>query len=176
MLAKLTAAILGGLLLLQAPARAQPSPPGGSEAEGKRVYQKANCVGCHKWHGGGGGGYGGDALSLRATSLDRAQITETVTCGRPGAGMPYFKRGAYDGADHPCYGLSRQDLGKDIPVEATVFLRPNEVDAVAGYVLADIKGRGEPTYDECLAFFGDGSRVCNVYKNAQAAAPAKIGG
>ena len=63
---------------------------------GKAVFSKANCVGCHKWHGNGGGGYGGDALSLRRTELTRDQIIETVACGRPGTGMPFFSRGAYD--------------------------------------------------------------------------------
>ena len=51
---------------------------------GKAVFSKANCMGCHKWHGNGGGGYGGDALSLRKTELTREQIIETVGCGRPG--------------------------------------------------------------------------------------------
>ena len=37
---------------------------------GKAVFSKANCMGCHKWHGNGGGGYGGDALSLRKTELE----------------------------------------------------------------------------------------------------------
>ena len=33
--------------------------------------------------------------------------------------------------------------------------------------------KGEPNYDECLAFFGEGSRVCNIYKEAgHAAAPS----
>ena len=32
---------------------------------GQAIYKRANCVGCHKWHGDGGGGYGGAALSLR---------------------------------------------------------------------------------------------------------------
>lgn len=145
-------------------------------AEGKRVFQRANCVGCHKWHGGGGGGYGGDALSLRATQLDRDQIIATVTCGRPSTGMPYFQRGSYDSADHPCYGLGRQELGKDIPVEATTFLRPDEVAAVADYVVAEVKGKGEPNYADCAAFFGEGARVCNIYKAkpaAEGAQPAK---
>ena len=186
MRATLAIAFLGALALgalLRHPLHAQGAPlqasQHGPEAEGKRVFQRANCVGCHKWHGGGGGGYGGDALSLRATQLDRDQIIETVTCGRPGTGMPYFQRGAYDDAAHPCYGLGRQELGHDIPVEATTFLRPAEVSAVADYVMADIKGRGEPDYGECLAFFGEGSRVCNVYKAApaaEAAPPAKQGG
>lgn len=153
--------------------------PHGQASEGKRIFQRANCVGCHKWHGGGGGGYGGDALSLRATQLDRDQIIMTVTCGRPTTGMPYFQRNAYDGEDHPCYGLGRQELGKDIPIEANIFLRPNEVAAVADYVIAEVKGRGEPNYAECIGFFGEGSRVCNVYKHAPtagAAQPGKQGG
>ncbi len=45
-----------GALVLAAEVRTQ----GGDIEAGKRVYDKANCVGCHKWHGGGGGGYGGD--------------------------------------------------------------------------------------------------------------------
>lgn len=158
-------AVLGSQLT-RGPAHAEGAPDPGPVAEGKHVFQRANCVGCHKWHGGGGGGYGGDALSLRATQLSREDIIMTVTCGRPGTGMPYFERGAYEGSEHACYGLGRQDLGKDIPVEASIFLRPAEVAAVADYVLADIKGKGQPTYAECSAFFGDGARVCNIYKEA----------
>lgn len=155
---------------LRRAARAQEASPPGDVAEGKRVYQKANCIGCHKWHGGGGGGYGGDALSLRATGLARDQIMETVSCGRPSTGMPYFQRGAYDGDQRPCYGLSRQDLGKTIPIEAPgSFLRPNEIAAVADYVIADIKGKGEPTYADCAAFFRNGARACNTYKLEQPA-------
>ena len=149
----------------------------GDVAEGQRVWKRANCLGCHKWHGGGGGGYGGDALSLRATQLDRDQIIETVKCGRPGTGMPYFERGVYDNDAHPCYGESREDLGKDIPVEApAAFLRSNEIAAVADYVIADLKGKGEPTYAECVAFFGDSSRVCNIYKTEKPGEPTGASG
>lgn len=142
--------------------------------EGKRVYQRANCVGCHKWHGDGGGGYGGAALSLRATQLTREQIIEVVNCGRPGTGMPYHRRGAYDGDG--CYGLNKEALGKDVPVEGSAFLRPGEVEAVADYVVAAMKGRGEPGYADCAAFFGEGARVCNPYRAAQPAAALPGGG
>ena len=54
---------------LAAPTRAAES----EAALGRAIYAKANCVGCHKWHGGGGGGYGGAALSLRKTELDRSR-------------------------------------------------------------------------------------------------------
>lgn len=137
--------------------------PGG----GKQVYQRANCVGCHKWHGGGGGGYGGDALSLRKSELMRDQIIEVLRCGRPGTGMPYHQRGAYDGDG--CYGMTRADVGKDMPIEGKVFLRPAEIEAVTDYVIANLQHHGEPTYADCEAFFGAGARTCNVYKSADAA-------
>src|SRR5215468_7650812 len=92
-----------------------------STEPGKAVFKRANCFGCHKWHGNGGGGYGGDALSLRKTELSREQIIEIVECGRPGTGMPFFMRGAYDSAK--CYDMSRQDVGAQIPPEANIFLR-----------------------------------------------------
>lgn len=161
-------------LLAVASALAQNAPSGGHGRanEGKQVYQKANCVGCHKWHGGGGGGYGGAALSLRATQLTREQIVEMVTCGRPGTGMPYHKRGAYDGTE--CYSLSRDDLGKDVPVEGSTFLRPAEIEAVTDYVLSAIQGRGNPTYAECAAYFGEGARACAPYRTADSAPKAAV--
>ena len=160
----LGALALGALSLQRVHAQGSPhgASPHGPAAEGKCIFQRADCVECHKWHGGGG--YGGDALSLRATQLDRERIITTVACGRPSTGMPYFQRNAYDGEDHPCYDLGRQDLGQDIPIEATTFLRPNEIAAVTDYVIVVVKGRGEPNYAECTAFFGKGSRVCNIYK------------
>ena len=164
----LTSAAAAALAMtaLAAPSRAEES----EAALGRAIYSKANCVGCHKWHGGGGGGYGGAALSLRKTQLDRDQIIMTVTCGRPGAGMPSFLRGVYDddAKEHPCFGFSQKDLtGDNHVVEAGVFLRPNEIAAVADYVLANIKGHGDPTLAECLAFFGDKSRVCDIYQPKQ---------
>jgi mono/diheme cytochrome c family protein len=127
---------------------------------GKAVFKRANCFGCHKWHGNGGGGYGGDALSLRKTELTKDQIVETVECGRPGTGMPFFVRGAYD-------ATKCEEVGAQIPPEANVFLRREDVEAVADYVLTHIKGRGEPTYAECTDFFGSTSHVCDIYKTEQ---------
>lgn len=128
--------------------------------QGKRIY-RMDCSGCHKWDGHGWGGYGGAALSLRETQLNREQIITTVECGRPGTGMPYHLRDAYM-AEHPCYGLtSRDSLGKEAPLEANNFLRLPDIEAVVDYVLANIKGRGEPTFAECQAFFDTSSRVCD---------------
>src|SRR5919106_1117498 len=130
-------------------------------ATGKRVYEAANCVGCHKWHGGGGGGYGGTALSLRETPLERADLVEVIRCGRPATRMPYHDRSAYNGAE--CYGgMTRADLGADFPPKAAAFLRAEEIEAVADYVITQIQGKGEPTYQDCIAFWGEGNRECEA--------------
>jgi Cytochrome C oxidase, cbb3-type, subunit III len=150
--------------LALAQSTASPDP---SDA-GKAIFKRANCFGCHKWHGNGGGGYGGDALSLRRTELARDQIIETISCGRPATGMPFFVRGAYDTVK--CYEMTRQDIGEHIPPEGGVFLRAADIEIVADYVLTHIKGKGEPNYDECVSFFGNTSRVCDIYK---ASSPAK---
>jgi mono/diheme cytochrome c family protein len=163
--AMVTAAALAVTLSTLCTAFAQSAAPADPTDAGKAVFKRANCFGCHKWHGNGGGGYGGDALSLRKTELTRDQIVETVSCGRPGTGMPFFTRDAYDTVK--CHGMTRQEAGDQIPPEANVFLRPNDIEAVADYVIAHIKGKGEPNYTECTAFFGDSSRVCDVYKKAE---------
>src|SRR4029453_5052453 len=129
---------------------------------GKAVFSRANCIGCHKWHGNGGGGYGGDALSLRKTEMARDQIIETVGCGRPGTGMPFFTRGAYD--EVKCHDMNRQDAGAQMPPEGGTFLRPKDIEAVADYVIAHIKGAGEPTYAECLPFCSSTGGAGDVYK------------
>jgi mono/diheme cytochrome c family protein len=133
---------------------------GGPASAGRRLYEKANCIGCHKWHGGGGGGYGGAALSLRQTPLDLEQIVEVVRCGRPGTGMPYHDREAY--RDDRCYGLTQQQVGKDMPPRARSFLDAGEIEAVAAYVAAAIKGKGPPTQEDCVAFWGAASRECQA--------------
>jgi hypothetical protein len=53
---------------------------------------------------------------------------------------------------------------RDMEPRKGVFLRPHDIEAVADYVLANIKGKGEPNYAECVSFFGNTSRVCDIYK------------
>jgi mono/diheme cytochrome c family protein len=136
-----------------------------SRETGQAIYKRANCVGCHKWHGDGGGGYGGAALSLRKTELEKPQIMETVKCGRPGTGMPYFSRDSYpsDGAPQ-CYGLTSRDIETMHVAQAGLFLRPEEIEAVADYVISSIRGKGDPNLADCVSFFGEESKACSVYK------------
>ena len=151
--------ILFGLAGLCASAIA-PAPAAAQDLEvGKQVYGKANCVGCHKWHGDGGGGYGGAALSLRETQLDRDLLLEVVRCGRPATGMPYHDRDAYKDTD--CYGgMTKADLGADFPPKAATFLRVEEMEAVVVYVATRLQGQGEPTKEDCEAFWGEASLEC----------------
>jgi Cytochrome C oxidase, cbb3-type, subunit III len=143
-------------------AMAQPASPD----EGMRVFKSANCVGCHKWSGIGGGGYGGAAANLRQTALSMEEIEQTVRCGRPGTGMPHFEADAY--SDGHCYGLKAADLadGK-MPPEPDHSLRPSEIQAVVTYVVTHVKGKGEPDLAQCQAFFGTGTRVCDIYEKPE---------
>jgi mono/diheme cytochrome c family protein len=143
---------------------------GASLDEGMRIYKSANCVGCHKWSGNGGGSYGGAAANLRQTQLSLAEIEETIRCGRPMAGMPHFQTDAY--SDGTCYGLKEADLadGK-MPPGTSHPLRPADIKAVAEYVATQIKGKGEPTFTQCQAFFGSETRVCDVYARQGEGAP-----
>src|SRR6185312_11590924 len=170
-MAKIAAAsVLLLSVLVSSGTLAQPTSGHAENDEGIRVFKSANCVGCHKWTGSGGGGYGGAAANLRQTALTRDQIIETIRCGRPGAGMPYFERDAY--ANGECYGLKKADLPSgQMPPEPDHYLRPKEIDAVADYVLTHFKGKGEPTFAECQAFFGTGTRVCDTYGKENGTSP-----
>jgi mono/diheme cytochrome c family protein len=126
---------------------------------GKDVFKtKATCQFCHKWDASGDQGYGGIALSLRKTQLTPEQLAEVVKCGRPGTGMPYHDKFAY--TDKRCFGLTRADLGKDMPPAGNEFLQPREIDAVVKYLFARAVGRGAATYDECVDFWGTDTRQC----------------
>lgn len=131
-------------------------------ARGKDVYKKANCIGCHKWHGGGGGSYGGAALSLRETVLNHEQIVEVVACGRPATGMPAFHRQAYKGYD--CYGLKWDELEEDKPPKPPKRLREPDIASVATYIIEKIKGKGEMTQAQCIDFWGEGARECERFE------------
>jgi cytochrome c553 len=129
---------------------------------GKEIYKiKANCQFCHKWDASGDTGYGGIALSLRKTKLTPEQLTEVVKCGRPLTGMPYHDKFSY--TDKRCFGMAREDLGKDAPPMGE-FLSAREIDAVVKYLFARAVGRGESTYEDCVDFWGKDTRQCEPMK------------
>ena len=100
-------------------------------------------------------------LPLRKTQLTRDQIRMTIQCGRPGTPMPHFDRFAY--TDKRCYGVTAQDPAIRSPTVPTTTLQPWEVDAVADYVAAKLKGAGPVTRAQCAAYFGPTGAECDKY-------------
>jgi cytochrome c5 len=161
------AVIFANVILVVNPACAQ-NVSAAEEARqiefGKEIFKsKAVCQYCHKWDASGDQGYGGNALSLRATHLTPEQLTEVVKCGRPGSGMPYHDRFAY--TDKRCFGHTREEMGKDMPPAGNDFLSNREVDAVVKYLFARAVGRGASTYEECIDFWGTETRQCEPLKH-----------
>jgi mono/diheme cytochrome c family protein len=152
--------------LISRPAAAQNAPTA-EEARllefGKEIFKsKAVCQYCHKWDASGDQGYGGNALSLRATHLTPEQLADVVKCGRPATGMPYHDRFAY--TDKRCYGHTREEMGKDMPPAGNDFLSTREVEAVVKYLFAKAVGRGPATYEDCVDFWGKDTRQCDPMK------------
>jgi hypothetical protein len=82
--------------------------------------------------------------------------------------MPYFDRFAY--TDRRCYGVTAAQLGTMAPQRASTTLQADEIDALADYVAAKVKGAGPVTKAECLAYFGPGVSRCDSFPNAKSAA------
>ena len=79
-------------------------------------------MGCHSWHGKGGGGYGA-GVSLRNIDLTLNEIINVIKYGRPGTGMPYFLKKAYK--EEKCYNTTFEDYdGSYRPVSSKKFLSP----------------------------------------------------
>ena len=127
---------------------------------GLSAYKKGNCMGCHKWHGDGGPGYGGAALSLRESGLDREQLITIIACGRPGTNMPFFDKKAY--IDERCFGMKFSDFegdDKNRPLRAKGFLNVRQINAVVDFIINDLQGQ-KVSKDYCLKFFGKPTRSC----------------
>src|SRR5687767_14429602 len=94
---------LGAAVALGAPASAQEATPQ-VVAAGLEAWEAGACQTCHgQFAQGGEGGEQPAGPSLRRTRLERDALVETVSCGRPGTGMPAMLIGAYTSV--PCYGL-----------------------------------------------------------------------
>lgn len=146
---------------------AAPTPaieaPGAALLEnGARVWRaRTGCYNCHGWAGNGEPEFNYPrGADLRKTGLPIEAIANIVRCGLPGTEMPYHDRAAY--TDNRCYGQTKEQLGDQTPPPGG-FLQPAQVDAVAAYVAAKVKGRGPITKAECVEYFGAASAVCALY-------------
>ena len=127
---------------------------------GAGTYQSAGCMACHKWHGKGGRGYAGTPINFRTTELTKEQMMTVIACGRPGTGMPYFRKDAYKG--YNCYDMTIEELGDDLmPPRARTPLKGRQIRDVATFIVEFWQGRSdELTQADCQIFFGD-SKMCN---------------
>jgi mono/diheme cytochrome c family protein len=114
------------------------SPIGAQDTSfGQRLFQdKADCQFCHGIDGDGRGDprSPGQAANLHKTILNREQLIEVITCGRPGTEMPHF--------DRYCYGRSAAELGADTPHDPhSTSLTKRGIEAVADYIFAKFVGK-----------------------------------
>ena len=129
---------------------------------GLNVYKKGNCMGCHSWHGKGGGGYGA-GVSLRNSNLTLNEIKNVIKCGRPGTGMPYFLRKAYK--EEKCYDTTFEDYDESYrPVSSKKFLSPKQIEAVSIFVREVLQNK-KLDKNYCEFFYEKGSKVCLNLKN-----------
>jgi len=96
------------------------------------------------------------------TRLDGAALKQTISCGRPGTGMPAFSTRAPTRSG-PATG-KRWDYSERLyPTPRT--LTPDEIDAVVTYLQARIVGKGRIiTKQECLYYYADQPDWCDDYK------------
>jgi hypothetical protein len=97
---------------------------------------------------------------LRTTRLDGAGIKLTLSCGRPGTGMPSFDAGAY--TVRACSGRPLGARPDNLqPTPRTLSL--DEIDTLVAYLQARIVGHGKVTHEECL-FYYDDKADCDDFK------------
>lgn len=131
----------------------------GDPERGRVVYRSVGyCGNCHGWAGDGKSGTNLQAPigpNLRETPLDTAALIEVIGCGRPGSPMPYHDRAAY--RDGRCFGMELEDFAPgSAPMRGKTF-SDRDVANVVAYLEAYVIGRGEPTYEECAAFYDNPS-------------------
>mgnify|MGYP003520047785 FL=1 len=100
--------------------------------------------------------------SMRTTGLDRAQLIETISCGRPGTAMPFNLDTAYKTS--ACYGLPVGTVPPETRQGAN--LKTAEVAALADFLIKEVKGQTTLTRAGCAAFFGGNLNfpLCTQYK------------
>jgi hypothetical protein len=160
-----TAVLLCGLIAV--PASAQQADPAKIDS-GIRVWKDfGNCWFCHGWAGTGGLpdviGDGNAGPPVDISKMDRVQMLEMVSCGRPGGQHPAFAAGAWT-SQHPCNGKTRADLPADqLPPLADTRLTEGQIDAVVTYVQEFYQGK-QMSRAKCLRYFGVAqSIVCDPF-------------
>jgi hypothetical protein len=129
---------------------------------GLEIWRSSGCADCH---GPFADGNRDDddyprGANLRTTRLDGAGIRLTISCGRPGTGMPSFDAGAY--SVRACHGRPLGARPDDLqPTPRTLSLE--EIDTLVTYLQARIVGHGKVTRQECELYY-EGKADCDDLK------------
>lgn len=137
---------------------------GQSAAAGAEIWREK--VPCRSCHGSFANGIPDlpqsvPGANLRDTKLDADMLAEVIKCGRPGTPMPYFDRGAY--TDDRCYGLTKEAIGSNLPDRGDPFLNERDLKSLIMFIMENFVGKGEPTMEECLAYWGPRASTCAGY-------------
>jgi mono/diheme cytochrome c family protein len=127
------------------------------------TWKTAGCADCHGKFADGNPDdddfpIGAD---LRTTRLDTAALRQTITCGRPGTGMPSFDEGAY--VVRGCYGQRPGSRPSNLQPTPRM-LSQKEIDDVVNYLQARIIGHGKVTREECLAYHEGQDDACEDFR------------
>ncbi len=159
LLARLAAVALALVALAVPVSRAQQLPDLVGDPERGRVVflTLGGCVNCHGWPGDGKTGIdmrSPTGANLRESELDKALLTEVISCGRPATQMPYHDRSAY--RDPRCYGLLMADFAPDTAPNRGKLMREQDIANVVAFLQAKVVGRtGQPTFEECIDIFAN---------------------
>jgi hypothetical protein len=164
-------------------AQDEPAPPepGPLVGIGEDMWRNASGS-CWQCHGNMGNGRPEmrdrpAGSNFRETTLTVEQIAEVIRCGRPGTGMPFFGRNAYEG-DTPCFGVTLDDLGDQAPAIGVPPMQARQIDALAQFIAFYFVPRGPATVEECLEFYGANAASCDRWPTAaevEAEAAAEAG-
>jgi hypothetical protein len=145
---------------LVGPISSAQAPDTADVAEGMRLYlQKGDCQACHGWAADGRkmDSQMPDGSNLRETRLDRARLTTTIKCGRPGTGMPAFDKLAY--TDGRCYGMKQTDLKSPMPDPPATF-QQREIELLVDFLLQKVVGKGPMDRAKCIEYWGSQVDAC----------------
>jgi hypothetical protein len=75
----------------------------------------------------------------------------------------HFDTRAY--TDKRCYGVTAEDLGDKVPPIGQ-SLSDRQVTALVAFIEATFVGKGDPTFEQCVDFWGPGATTCDRYPHA----------
>jgi mono/diheme cytochrome c family protein len=131
---------------------------------GLEIWKSSGCSDCH------GSFADGDkqrdeaptGANLRTSRLDAAKLKQTISCGRPGTGMPAFDEGAY--TVRACGGKPLGPAPDDL-YPTPRALSPADIDTLIVYLQARVVGHGRITRADCLYYYYDApSSQCDDFK------------